>query len=271
METLGDAVAIGGGHWVAAPLRLVASDDTLRYLLIGAAPAHAAHQRLGIMPACAGPSRFVTEHKFKARGTDDLVQPIDVWLGEAHPLDRWTAQVLAAHEARMEAVQDLSAEQLDIYAPDVARSQRRSGVWVPAGQVGRAFDGVRLCRPQDRYARNYDRPYYLAHFEFRSGRLSLRSCASVSRDITLRLRFGLDAQMNTLRQLSLAISGSTFSIDRPLSLPFPEARVYALGWQDQTETETSDKLTFHADALPFVTHALRRLCINPSITSRSAP
>jgi len=271
MDTLGDAVNTGGGHWIAAPLRLVASDDTRRYLLVGAAPAPAAHQRLGIMPACAGPSRFVSQHVLDARGTDDLVQPIDAWLGEEQPLDRWTAQVLAGHEARMEAVQDLSAEQLDIYAPDVARSQRRSGVWVPAGQIGRALDGVRLCRPQDRYRRSYDPPYCLAHFDFKSGALSLRRCASVSRDLTLRLRFGLDVQMNTPRPLTIAMSGATFSIDRPLSLPLPEARVYSLGWQDRNETEASEKLVFHADALPFLVHALRRICISPSIMHRSAP
>ena len=90
-------------------------------------------------------------------------------LGRCTPLAEWTAQILSAHEARMEVLQGLSADQLEVYAPDVLRSQRRPGRWIAVGQIGRPLDGVRLCQPQDRFARSYDKPHYLAHFEFRNG------------------------------------------------------------------------------------------------------
>lgn len=268
LETLGDALDTGQGQWIAAPLRIVAPDDSPTCLLVGAAPATAARQMTGAEVVCAGATRFVGNEALRAPGNRDITQSVDAWLGEMPPLPEWTAQVLVAHEARMELMQDLSADQLEIYAPDVLRSQRRPGRWIAAGQIGRPLDGVRLCRPQWRYARSYDMPQYLAHFEFRNGALSLRRSASIERDLTLRLRFGLDMLLHTPRELSIVHAGQTFRIDRRLALPQPEERIYALGWEDRNVSEPPDRLIFHRDALPIVMHALRRLSITPSLTPR---
>jgi hypothetical protein len=247
----------------------VARKDNSRYLLVGAATAQAVHRTLGVPPTCAGTSRFVGAAVFEAQGNEDLVVSVDSWLGHQQPLAAWTAQVLSHHEGRMDTVEGLSAEHLELYAPDVIQAQRRPGRWIPAGQIGRPLDEPRLCRPQDRYARNWDRPFYLAHFGFKDGALTLRRTAPVSRDLTLRLCFGLDILLQTPRRVSIVRQRDTFWMDRPLMLPQPEARVYALGWKDAAQ-DSPDRLTFHADAMPFVVHALQRLAVTPTIRSGGA-
>jgi hypothetical protein len=141
---------------------------------------------------------------------------------------------------------------------------------VPAGQIGRPLDGVRLCRPLARYAQSWNRPRYLAYFDFKEGALLLRRAASLRRELALRLCFGLDLMLQMPRQLFIARHRETFSIDRPLTLPEPESRIYALGWHDYTEQERPDRLTFQSSAFPFVMHAFQRLSINPTITPRDA-
>jgi hypothetical protein len=269
METIGDAVNTGEGQWLAAPLRIVMPGDGDRYLLLGAAPLEAVYRRLGVAPACAGATRFVGPSVFEATGSDDFAISTDTWLGEVHALAAWTALILASHEARMEAIEGLSAEYLEVYAPDVAQAQHRSGRWLPASQIGRSLDGVRLCRPQERYAQSWDRPSYLSHFDFRNGALTLRRAASITPDLTLRLCFGLDVQLQTPRRLSITRQHEVFSVERPLTLPRPERRVYALGWRKAAPQTASEKLIFHVDALPFVMRALQRLSITPSIVHRS--
>lgn len=266
MRSIGDAVDTGSGQWLAAPSRIVSPSDGDWHLLLGAAPADAAHRKLGVVPACAGASRFVESAVFEAPGNHDLAISPDAWFGELPPLPQWTAQVLAAHETRMEALNGLSAEQLEIYAPDVARAQRRQGRWLPAGQISRALGDVRLCRPQDRYAKKWDRPYYLAHFDFKDGALSLRRAAPIKGEFTLRLRFGFDIALQTPRRLSITALHGAFSIERPLTLPEPEDRVYALGWHDGVPEDGAEKLTFHAHAMPFVLHAFKRLSITLNFT-----
>ena len=266
MEAIGDAVDTGSGQWLAAPLRIVTPKDGSCYLLVGGAPAQAVYRTLGVPPTCAGTSQFVGTAVFEAEGNRDLVVSVDSWFGHQQPLAAWTAQGLSHYEGRMDVVEGLSAEHLELYAPDVIQAQRRSGRWIAAGQIGRSLDGLRLCRPQDRYARNWDRPYYLALFGFKDGELTLRRTAPVSRDLTLRLCFGLDIMLQTPRRVSIVLQRDTFWIGRPLMLPQPEARVYALGWKHPAQ-DNPDRLAFHADALPFVVHALQRLAITPTVTS----
>lgn len=266
MEAIGDAASIGSGQWLAAPLRIVAPKDGSHYLLVGAVPAHAVHRTLGVPPTCAGTSRFVTATVLEAQGSEDLAVSVDDWFGHQQPLAAWTAQVLSHHEGRMDTAEGLSAEHLELYAPDVIQAQHRTGRWIAAGQIGRPLSGLRLCRPQGHYARIWDRPYYLAHFEFKDGALMLRCTAPVSHDLTLRLRFGLDIVLQTPRRVSIACQRETFWMDRPSTLPQPEERVYALGWKHAAR-DSPDRLTFHADAMPFVVHALQRLAVTPTITS----
>jgi hypothetical protein len=267
MGVLGDAANIGQAQWVAAPLRIVIPENGPSCLLIGTAPMPVARKTIGAEAACAGAGRFLGQRVLDKASNRDIAQSVDAWLGQFPPLTEWTAQVLGVHEARMDVTQGVSAEQLEIYAPDVLRNQRRPGRWIAAGEVNRPLDGVRLCQPQARYARNYDTPHYLAHFDFERGALSLRRSVSIRRDLTLRLRFGLDVLLSSPRDLSIVLTGQTFRIDRPTPLPQPEERVYALGWEDPM-SEASDRLVFHRDALPILLHALRRLSITPSITPR---
>lgn len=268
MQALGDVVDVGRGQWIAAPLRLIAIDGANDCMIAGSAPLDALNHSFDHPIACAGASRFVSIKSLTKPEHRDVVQSADDWLGPSSPLSAWTDQVVASHELRMEQAPGLSAEQLELYAPDIVRSQQRTGRWIPAGHVGRAINGVRLCRPRGAYARHYSRPHFLAHFEFNEGVLSLQKSAPIEHELTLRLRFGLDVRLGTPRTFSIIGSGQTFAIDRPSQLPEPENRIYALGWTDLTSATPSDRLFFCNAAMPFVLNALQRLSITPHISHR---
>jgi hypothetical protein len=202
----------------------------------------------------------------QAPDNEDRAVSVAGWLGHPQALAGWTANALAHHESRMETVEGLPAEHLEVYAPDVLEAQRRTGRWIPAGQIGRSLNGPRLCRPKDRYAWNWNRPFYLAHFGFEDGALTLRRTAPFSRDLALRLCFGFDILLQTPRRVSIVRQRDRFWMNRPVVLPEPEARVYALGWKDLAK-DNPDRLTFHADAMPFVLHAFQGLAIVPTIKS----
>jgi hypothetical protein len=264
---LGDAWEADKGQWLTTPLRAVVMDSSNRCLVIGSSPLPLAESRLNTAISCAGASRFSDVAYVKDHS---LEQTVDAWLGGAKSLADWTANIIEASESRMEQVGGLSADQLEIYAPDILRNQRRPGRWIAGGEVSRVFAETRLCRPKLQYAPQYNRPHYLAHFAFKNGSLSLQSHAVVARDVSLRLRFGLDMRLATPRQLAIVQAAQTFTIDKPLVLPDPESRVFALGSPDRDADTTSERLTFHNDALPFVLHGLRRLSINPTVTRRVA-
>ena len=261
MADIGDLWEAGRGQWLPTPLQLVRSDDRDHALVLGTAPLSLAEQTLNASISCGGPSRFVDPRGIKDLGAS---QTVDAWLGAAPPLNDWTTHTIATIEARMEKVGGLGAEQLEIYAPDVMRSQRRNGRWVPAAEVGHALSEPRICRPRPQFAARYDRPHYLAHFAFQDGGLSLQRQALLPREVSLRLRFGLDARLGTPRQITIAQAKETFAIDKPLALPTPESRAFALGWLDRNAEPPSERLTFHNDALHFVLHALGRLSIAPA-------
>lgn len=261
MADIGDLWEAGRGQWLPTPLQLVRSDDPEHALVLGTTPLSLAEETLNASISRAGPSRFVDPRGIKDLGAS---QTVDAWLGAMPPLDEWTTHTIATTEARMEKVGGLAAEQLEIYAPDVLRNQRRNGRWIPAAEVGHALSEPRVCRPRPQYAARYDRPHYLAHFAFQDGGLSLQRQALLSREVSLRLRFGLDVRLGTLRQITISQSKETFAIDKPLMLPNPESRAFALGWPDRNAEPSVERLTFHNDTLPFVLHALRRLSIAPA-------
>lgn len=265
METIGDVARIGSGQWLGAPLRIVGTKDGFHNLIVGATPAQSVRRLLGVPPTCAGTSRFVSAAVFKAQGNEEMLVSVDDWFGPEKPLATWTSQVLAHHENRMTNV-ELSAELLELYAPDLMQAHGRTGRWVAARHISRPLDGPRLCRPLDRYAQKWDRPFYLAHFGFKDGALTLRRTAPVSRDLTLRLCFGIDIVLQTPRRALMVRHRDTFWMDRPLMLPRPEARIYALGWKHAAQ-DSPDRLTFHVNAMPFVVHAFQRVAVTPTITS----
>lgn len=268
MAELGDTWDSGKGQWLATPLRFVFLEGTAQGLLLGSLPLIAAAHSLGdVRITCAAAARFIAVNSVADRG---LLQSTDDWLGRTTPLDHWTSEVLARAETKMEKVGGLVLDQLEVYAPDVLRSQRRPGRWISVGEIPRSLPEVRLCRPRLPYALHYNRPYYLAYFSFKDGGLALERQAPLAAELSLRLRFGLDARLGTPRQLLIAQSVETFAIDKPMMLPQPEERIMALGWRDRNLADnSSERLLFHIDAMPFVLHALKRLYVHPVITWRA--
>ena len=137
-----------------------------------------------------------------------------------------------------------------------------------ATQIGRPLEGLRLCRLQGS-ARAFGAPHFLSTFHLRNGTLSLGRSAPVGPDVSRRLRFGLDALLGTLRQVSIVIDPATLSFDNSISLPEAEARVMSLAWRNlQTPNDDSEIHYFHPVVLPLILRALARLLIVPTIIDR---
>jgi len=266
MEQLGDAWDSGHGRWIATPLRCVFAEGSDRCLVLGSAPHSLAERRLKTTISCAGPSRFADAAQLRDQ---ILIQSVDTWLGSAPPLAAWTTEILETSASRMQNVGGLPAEQLEIYAPDV--QQRGTSRWIEAGDVRRDLPEIRLCRPTLRYAQRYNRPYYLARFALMGGFLVLQGQTPIPYGLSLRLRMGLDMRLGRPRQLAIVVSEDTFSIDRPLTLPDPERRVFALGWPDPSSDGSTERLTFHHDALAIVLQGLKRLSVRPALVRKRLP
>jgi hypothetical protein len=267
LSQLGDAWHAGNGQWIGTPLRLVSAEGSKRFLVLGSMPHSLVERRLNASVSCSGVTRFADSTEVS---TKSIEQSVDPWLGTIQPLSDWTTDIVEQSASRMSEVGGLSADQLEIYAPDILRSQRRPNRWIAADEVSRALPEIRLCRPKRGYSAQYDRPYYLAHFSFEGGSLTLQRQAAIPRSISLRLRFGLDIRLDVPRRIQLTASQDTFCVDRPQLLPDPESRVFALGWPDRSGGAGTQRLVFHGDALPFVLHALRRLSVSPKITRGEA-
>jgi hypothetical protein len=259
MGLAGDVFDTGGGFWVGTPFRLVGQNEGAPVLVAGGLPNAVVNEATGAAPISAGVARFCAVPS--ATLTEKLqthVQSIDTWLGTVEPLREWTESTLAKHEQGMAADQDLSADQLEVYAPDVFEAQKQKGRWMPIRQASRALKGVRLCRPLSRFARDWDRPHYLAHFGTRSGLNAIIRSAPVSYNTTVRLRFGLDQILAAPRTAIVTVGTDTCEWEPPYGLPAPEARVLALGWPAHS---APNRHVFSNLALPLFEHAFRRLSI----------
>jgi hypothetical protein len=260
---IGDAVDTGNGQWLGGPTRLLAVEGVQNLLLIGSLPHALAEQVLGHPVFCAGASRVVDAQACSRNGIDDVVIPMTVWFGSQTNLALWTEAVLADHATRMRDENGSPVDQLEIYAPDVLRSQRRPGRWIPADQTGSTIDGIRLCRPRMDRAQRYNLPHFLGMFEFREGHLVMRRYVTIAHELTLRVRFGLDQRLRAPRAFAITLDKQVFVIDKPPRLPEPEQRIYAFGWEEHSGE--IHRHAFDLRVLPFVLHTLKGLLITPTI------
>jgi hypothetical protein len=272
MAELGDVGTTGGGFWLAAPLRLVDCPDAEWLTVVGGAPREAVLAVTGSDLLSAAASRFIPRNSVADRPeTSQLVQSADTWLGTVESLSAWTDSILQTYQPRMSRPEEFSADQLEIYAPDLLREQRRLGGWIPATQVSHALSGTRLCRPLPAYARTYDRPHYLGIFSFKARALVLRQSTRIEFEVSQRFPFGFDEMLQTPRLAPVMLHTNFLTLDLRYALPPPECRILSLGWQYRpVRPETRHHWMFHRAALPFILHAFRRLGINPIVTARNS-
>ncbi|UPJ47665.1 hypothetical protein IVB30_31020 [Bradyrhizobium sp. 200] len=269
LATLGDVISVGNGFWIPGPAKVVELDGIHHLMVIGGTPAQIARTHFGSPLKSAATFRFMERRPVLSISSHrDLLQSIDGWLGHVDPLREWTEAVLQQHNARLSIDMDIGVEQLDIYAPDIFRDQRKAGRWMRAAQIGRPLEGLRLCRLQSG-ARAFRAPHFLATFHFKGGTLTLGRSAPVAPDVSRRLRFGLDALLGAPRQVSITTDGTQFSFDNSISLPEPEARAMSLAWRTlQSANDASEFHYFHPIALPLISRALARLLIVPTFIDR---
>lgn len=269
LAAAGDIVSLGGGFWIPGPLLLVELDGAENVMVTGGFPAAIAKHRLVATLSSAASFRFVPRRPTLANQPNkEILRSADWWFGHADPLAEWTRGVLKQHEARLSGEMGLSVDQLEIYAPEIFRDQRRAGRWIRAVQVLRPLEGLRLCRPVNN-SRNFGAPYFLGSFHFREGALSLGRSTRIAGELTRRLRFGFDAILGASRHVSIPIDATSFTFDNSVALPESEARVLSLAWRNlQSPTDTSQAHIFHVNALPLLLGALARLCIAPTLVNR---
>ncbi|MGY3478732.1 hypothetical protein [Bradyrhizobium ottawaense] len=269
LAAMGDIISVGNGFWIPGPAKIVELDGIHHLMVIGGIPSQIAKTYLGAPSTSASTFRFAERRSvLSVSSRRELLQSIDGWLGYVDPLREWTEAVLQQHNARLSIDMDIGVEQLDVYAPDIFRDQRKTGRWMRAVQIGRPLEGLRLCRLQGG-ARAFGAPHFLATFHFKSGMLTLGRSAAVAPDVSRRLRFGLDARLGTQRQVSIDIDCIQFGFDNSISLPTLEERVISLAWRTlHGPNDDSETHYFHPTALPLISRALARLLIVPTFIDR---
>jgi len=260
LALLGDAIDTGGGFWIGAPLRLVVNTEDTSVCVLGALPSAIVKTISGLTPSSVASARFALSPPTKPHSNkgETYKQTVDNWLGIDAPLNVWTRRLLDEHRAKLIASGDVTADQLEIYAPDIFAARRQNGRWFEARQLTQEMGGLRLCRPLATVSREWSRPFYIAEFGFRSGQATLTRSVPVDFNDTLRLRFGLDGLLQVPRRVALQIGADTFDLDLPYDLPAPEKRVLGMGWPSVTH---SNRRTFHRSAKPVLCRALERLGI----------
>jgi len=264
---LGDVVDVGGGHWISAPLRLVEMDGAEALLVVGGYPMEAARAALGLEMASGGIGRFTVGAKSSAKlRNSEIVVPLASWLGVSEVLSVWTSRATNSHLKRLSHTDEIAADQVELYAPDILRNQHKKGRWVQATQIHQSIDGPRLFRPLGSRSRDYSRPYYLGLFDVRDGELVLLRSAPVEFEVSLRLRFGIDELLKTPRSVKISVQGDTCTVTPWLKLPEPENRIRFLGWTSQPHADRNPEIvTFHRSSVPMLIEIFRRLAIQTSI------
>ena len=255
LSAFGEVVDTGGGFWIGTPLRFVSSGDT--FIAIGSVPNAVVKSVTGALPICAGISRIAEVRPSAAPDVERVSVSVSQWLGVTEGIQAWTKRVLAQHEPRMQSGNDIPANQLEIYAPDLL-TRTQGNPWFPAQSISRSLEGARLCRPIKSYAYVWERPFYLAHLRFVSGELVESKSVRVEYGLTRRLRFGLRCLHGSSQIVPATSSGDLIELELPLGLPDPEARIAALGWPLPSNPR---RTVFHRLTIPLLTEVLGRLAV----------
>jgi hypothetical protein len=246
LEKDGDLWRSPGGYWHSTPPRAVSLSNGPSFLL-------------GVVPnsgsVAAGALRYLA-----GRANGIIVQRFDDWLGHAESLEVWMPKALKNYRPGLQPA-GISADHLEIYAPDQALRQSRSR-WINPEEFELSGVSLRLCRAQAKPTSLYDRPYYLGEFEPSDSGLSLRRAVTVEHEHARRFRFAYDEALGASRTLDFKQADDLAQITLAKDLPIEEARVLALGWEIGGVSSTSVyRMGFPVQAVPFVAHALRRLGI----------
>ncbi len=270
LAEVGDVETVGGGYWLATPLRLIEFPEADCLLVLGSDPADVVASKLGARPFCSGVGRLVAQASLKKPSSFlDLVSPIETWLGPSDRLPIWTGNILSAYTKRLSAPDEIDADQLEVYAPDIMRKQRRPTPWVPASHINQALAELRICRPLPALARSWNWPHYLGAFNFAHGALRLRQSTPVDLDIAARLRFGFDQLLGAPRSVSIAIQRDCCVLDMRFRVPAPENKVKSLGWSVSERSDSRHLTAFHLSVLPLIREILHRLAIKQNIFERN--
>ncbi len=250
LNELGDIVDTGGGYWLGTPLRLVRSGGGV--LAIGAVPNAVLKTLVGTLPIYAGISRFA---ELRSKQLAEQTISVSEWLGRLQEIRTWTKNLLDQHEQKMQSGNDIPADQLEIFAPDLLTPSQRNP-WIQAQAINRPLASIRLCRPISTVTYAWARPFFLSHFRILAGELVISRSVRVEYSFTRRLRFGLSALYGRSPSVSGTTSGELVELEMPLALPDPEARVTALGWPALSNPRCT---VFPRLAIPFLTEVLGRL------------
>lgn len=255
MSVLGDVANTGGGFWIGTPFRLVPCES--RFLVLGCVPNAFVKAATGSAPICAGVMRLAEVRPSLTPTVHNVITPVATWLGTSEKLSAWTTRTIAEHESHLAKGDEVSASQLEVFAPELlTRTQRNP--WIPCASVTGDMHGVRLCRPLAARTFVWDRPHYLAKLSFRSGELSVLSYIRIDPSLRSRLRFGLSSLANATLTIAAAIRGNLAELELPRGLPEPEACVASLGWPVSSDQR---RFQFHRYLLPVLSEVLARLDI----------
>ena len=94
LAEIGDVVTVGGGYWLATPLRLIELPGADGLLVLGSDPADVVASKPGLRPTAAGSDALSQASLKRSSNHLALVNPVETWSGPSDPLPLWTANIL---------------------------------------------------------------------------------------------------------------------------------------------------------------------------------
>ncbi|MFM0741697.1 hypothetical protein PQQ51_31060 [Paraburkholderia xenovorans] len=254
LAEMGEIQALPNGHWSSTPLRSVVVKDGVS-LLLGGGPVLTLPQSLRKSVLVSGrtrilmlPTELTNSEKMPIR------QRLSDWLHLPHEnVRKWAAEFLKSRVTALVSAEEVEGAQVHF-----------RGYWRSAPYQG-CEDGVYLTRRRVSMPRGMMFLYSISRVKASgNGGVSIQADFPIEKDDALRLQSGLKPVHLPREKFQCEVSGNTLTVTLPRPLPWPERRVFALGWLVPNESGQGrypKRFLLHPRLRPLVERTLSELNI----------
>jgi len=222
MEILGDVVALPGGYWLPAPLRVIPLRAIRRWLLIGGIPTNQLPIHVQKIIEHTGTSRILSQNPSEIN-LHLPQQSEEAWCRLPHtPVDVWTQSVLNTPSAKL---YEESEDGFEYYAPSIARGRKARDMqffrWVEPAKL--LPDGRYFARRKSTVG-----PTTYSIAVIQRGRV-VATCNVDSGEVDLRrLLYGLDLLAGKPVTVGVILTEGGWSFELKNQLPRSEHRIFMM-------------------------------------------
>ncbi|RKE25912.1 hypothetical protein B0G76_7486 [Paraburkholderia sp. BL23I1N1] len=250
LARLGEMMKVDSSHWVSAPVRLIAVDDTTS-ALIAATPLHALPFPLRKVIQITGRARLV-DTTGRHSATTVPVQRLADWMRCAHgDVCVWARAFMQQGEKNMLSVEDLDGVELFL-----------AGRWQPPGGLTKPPHGVQLYRRKVLIHGTPSHEYGLCRLRATGGeRADIERALVIDRQDARRLQGALPQASGLPQTIKYQRDADLVTLFLPRPLPAPENAFLSLGWPcgDHAPEAWPKKYVFSARLIPLLQNAIELL------------